>query len=324
MKAALCRAFGPPEQLEITEVETPAPGPGQILLGVKACAVNFPDTLVIQGKYQFQPPMPFSPGTDVAGVVRAMGEGVSGLRVGDRVFTLVPHGGYAEAVVCDARAAIPIPEGVDFVTAAAFQLTYSTAYHALVDRAQLQPGETLLALGAAGGVGLAAIEIGKLLGARILAAASSAEKLAACRESSADEGIDYSVEDLRERLKALAPGGVDVVFDPVGGALAEPALRSVGWKGRYLVVGFAAGDIPRIPLNLPLLKGCSIVGVFYGAFMTRERERNAANMRQLLAWLSESKIKPRISRIYPLERAADALNDVLARRAIGKVVLVMD
>lgn len=324
MKAVLCRAYGPPEQLEVAEVETPTPGAGQIVIAVKACAVNFPDTLIIQGKYQFQPPLPFSPGTDVAGVVQAVGAGVEGLKVGDRVLALVSHGGYAEAVACDASAATVIPASVDFVTAAAFQLTYSTSYHALVDRGGIQPGETLLVLGASGGVGLAAVELGKLLGARVIAAASSAEKLEVCRRYNPDEVIDYGVEDLRERLKALAPGGVDVVFDPVGGSLAEPALRSVGWKGRYLVIGFAAGDIPRIPLNLPLLKGYSIVGVFVGSFMMRESRHSQANVRRLLAWLAEGQIKPLISRTYPLERAADALNAVLARQAIGKLVLVTE
>ncbi len=225
MKAVLCRAYGPPEQLEVAEVETPTPGAGQIVIAVKACAVNFPDTLIIQGKYQFQPPLPFSPGTDVAGVVQAVGAGVEGLKVGDRVLALVSHGGYAEAVACDASAATVIPASVDFVTAAAFQLTYSTSYHALVDRGGIQPGETLLVLGASGGVGLAAVELGKLLGARVIAAASSAEKLEVCRRYNPDEVIDYGVEDLRERLKALAPGGVDVVFDPVGGSLASPSHR---------------------------------------------------------------------------------------------------
>jgi NADPH2:quinone reductase len=323
MKAVLCRAFGPPEHLDVAEVATPTPGAGEIVIGVKACAVNFPDTLVIQGKYQFQPPLPFSPGTDVAGVVQALGAGVEGAQVGDHVLALIPHGGYAEAVACDARAATHIPDGVDFVTAAAFQLAYGTSYHALVDRAALKPGETLLVLGASGGVGLAAVELGKLLGARVIAAASSAQKLEVCRERGADEVIDYSAADLRERLKALAPQGVDVVYDPVGGALAEPALRSVGWQGRYLVVGFAAGDIPRIPLNLPLLKGCSVVGVFFGAFLMREPGKFGANRRQLLAWLAEGKIRPLVSQTYPLERAADALNDILARRATGKLVLVM-
>lgn len=325
MKAILCREFGPPERLEYADVEPLTPGAGQIVLSVKACAVNFPDTLIIQGKYQYQPPLPFSPGTDVAGVVKSVGPGVETPRVGERVFGLVFHGGYAEEVVMPAAAAAPIPDGVDFVTAAAFQLTYGTAYHALVDRARLQSGETLLVLGAAGGVGLAAVEVGKTLGARVIAAASSPEKLAACREAGADEVIDYSAEDLRERLKALAGStGVHVIFDPVGGSLTEPALRSMAWGGRYLVIGFATGDIPRIPLNLPLLKGCSLVGVFYGALLTNDLALAMANQRELVVWLQQGRIRPRISHTYPLRDAALALNDIAARRAVGKVVLVME
>lgn len=323
MRAVLCRAYGPPESLDLAEIETPTPAAGQVVIAIRACAINYPDTLIIQGKYQYQPPLPFSPGTDVAGVVAAVGEGVTGLTVGDCVVTLVFHGGYAEAVAADARRVVRIPDGVDFVTAAASLLTYGTAYHALVDRADIQPGETLLILGAAGGVGLAAVDLGKRLGARVIAAASSAEKLAACREYGADEVIDYSAEELRERLKALAPNGVDVVFDPVGGALAEPALRGVGWKGRYLVIGFTGGEIPRIPLNLPLLKGCSLVGVFFGAFVQREAAHSLANTRRLLDWIAAGQIKPLVSQTYPLERVADALNAVLARRAIGKLALVM-
>ncbi len=325
MKAILCREFGPPERLEYAEVEPLTPGAGEIVLGVKACAVNFPDTLVIQGRYQFQPTMPFSPGTDVAGVVKSVGAGVERPRPGDRVFGLVMHGGYAEEVVMPAAAATPIPDGIDFVAAAAFQLTYGTAYHALVDRARIQSGETLLVLGAAGGVGLAAVEVGKALGARVIAAASSPEKLAACREAGADEMIDYSMEDLRERLKALAgAAGVNVVFDPVGGALTEPALRSMAWGGRYLVIGFATGEIPRIPLNLPLLKGCAVVGVFYGALLRHDPALARNNLRELTTWLGQGRIKPRVSATYPLRDAPLALNDVIARRAVGKIVLVVD
>ena len=324
MKAIRCREFGPPERLDYADIEPLTPGAGQIVLSVKACAVNFPDTLVIQGKYQFQPPMPFSPGTDVAGVVKSVGAGVETPRPGDRVFALVPHGGYAEEVALPAAAATPIPDGVDFVSAAAFQLTYGTAYHALVDRARIQPSETLLVLGAAGGVGLAAVELGKALGARVIAAASSPEKLAACRETGADEVIDYSTEDLRERIKTLTGGaGVNVVFDPAGGALTEPTLRGMAWGGRYLVIGFATGEIPRIPLNLPLLKGCSIVGVFYGGLLAQDPALAQANQRQLVAWLQQGRIKPRVSRTYPLRDAALALNDIAARRAVGKIVLEM-
>lgn len=326
MRAVVCREYGPPERLEVVERESPAPGKGQVLVAVQAAGVNFPDTLIIQGKYQVQPPLPFTPGSDVAGVVRTVGAGVESLRAGDRVmgFTGAGGGGFAEEAICDARNVVPIPAGVEFVTAAAFGLTYSTSYYALKDRGHLRPGETLLVLGAAGGVGLAAVELGHVMGARVIAAASSDEKLAVCRRYGADEVINYASEDLRERIKALTSGaGVDVVFDPVGGAYAEPALRGMGWEGRYLVIGFAAGEIPRIPLNLPLLKGYSIVGVFWGSFVAREPARNAENLRTLLAWLADGTIKPLVSATYPLEEVAQALNDILQRRVIGKVVLVV-
>lgn len=324
MKAILCREFGPPERLEYADVADLTPARGEIVLSVKACAVNFPDTLVIQGRYQFQPPMPFSPGTDVAGVVKAAGEGVTSPRVGDRVFGLVYHGGYAEEVILPASAALPLPDRVDFVHAAAIQLTYGTAYHALVDRARIQPGESLLVLGGAGGVGTATIEVGKALGARVIAAASSPEKVAACREIGAEEVIDYSTEDLRARINELTGGaGVDVAMDPIGGPFAEPTVRSMAWGGRYLIVGFTAGEIPRIPLNLPLLKSCSLVGVFYGSFLTKNPPLALANQRQLAAWLEEGRIAPRIFATYPLREAARALDDIATRRAIGKVVLIM-
>jgi NADPH2:quinone reductase len=310
----------------VAEIEPPRPGKGQVQLDVKACGVNFPDTLIIQGKYQFQPPMPFTPGSDVAGVITAAGEGVDAALVGARVAGFTgAAGGFAEQAVCDAQNLIALPEGTDFVHAAAFGLTYSTSYYALKDRARIQPGETLLVLGAAGGVGLAAVELGKILGARVIAAASSDEKLAVCRERGADEGINYSTDDLRERIKALTAGnGVDVIYDPVGGAYAEPALRSMAWGGRHLVVGFAAGEIPRIPLNLTLLKGCAIVGVFWGSFVARESQHNAENLRQLVAWLADGTIRPLVSATYPLAEVAHALNDLLERKATGKVVLVMD
>jgi NADPH2:quinone reductase len=325
MKAIVCRAYGPPESLVYADVADPTPGANEIVLSVKACAANFPDTLIIQGRYQFQPPLPFTPGTDVAGVVKAVGVGVDSPRPGDRVLGLVAHGGYAEEVVAPAVSAIPIPDGVDFVSAAAIQLTYGTAYHALVDRARIQPGETLLVLGAAGGVGMATIEVGKALGARVIAAASSPEKIAACRESGADEGVDYTSEDLRARIKELTGGkGVDVALDPVGSALTEPVVRGMAWDGRYLVVGFAGGEIPRIPLNLPLLKSCSIVGVYYGGLLGQNLPLALANQRTLVAWLAEGRIKPRISATYPLREAARALNDIASRRAIGKDVLVME
>jgi NADPH2:quinone reductase len=312
-----------PDTLVIEEREPLHPGKGQVVVSVKACGVNFPDTLIIQGKYQFKPEAPFSPGSEVAGIVKEVGEGVQSFKQGDRVIAFTGWGGFAEEVAVDAIKLIPMPPGLDFPIASAFVLTYGTAHHALKGRAQLQPGETLLVLGAAGGVGLAAIEIGKLLGATIIAAASSDDKLDTCVQHGASETINYAAQDLRERIKQITGGkGVDVIFDPVGGEYAEPALRSIAWKGRYLVVGFAAGDIPRIPLNLTLLKGCSIVGVFWGAFTEREPQHNADNLRELLTWLAEGKIRPHISATYPLERAADALYAMMNRKVQGKVVLV--
>ncbi|MGZ3665905.1 MAG: NADPH:quinone oxidoreductase family protein [Ktedonobacterales bacterium] len=325
MKAVLCRAYGPPEHLEIADVESPRPGKRQALVRVHAAGVNFPDTLIIQGKYQFQPPLPFTPGSDIAGRVTAVGADVDSVHVGDRVmgFTGVGGGAFAEEAVCDVASLTPIPDGVDFSTAAAAGLTYNTSYYALKDRAHLQPGETLLVLGAAGGVGLAAVELAHAMGARVIAAASSDEKLVICRQYGADETINYTTENLRDRLKALPNGnGVDVVYDPVGGPYAEPAIRGLAWNGRYLVVGFTAGDIPRIPLNLPLLKGSSIVGVFWGSFVVREPERHQQNQRQLASWLADGTIKPRISAAYPLTDVAHALNDILQRKAIGKVLLL--
>jgi NADPH2:quinone reductase len=322
MRAVLCKRYGPPSELVVEDVPSPQPGKGQVLVAVHAAGVNFPDTLIIQGKYQFKPEPPFSPGGEVAGIVREVGPGVTGIAAGDRVIAATTWGGYAEEVVAEAKRIIPMPEGMDFDTAATFVLTYGTSHHALKDRAALQPGETLLVLGAAGGVGLAAVELGKAMGARVIAAASSDDKLATCREHGADETINYASEDLRERLKALTDGrGVDVVYDPVGGDLSEPALRSMAWNGRFLVVGFAAGSIPSIPLNLALLKGCSIVGVFWGAFTRNEPRRNEANLQELLAWFKAGKVKPYISARYPLERAADALRDVMERKVKGKVVL---
>jgi NADPH2:quinone reductase len=323
VKAVLCKAYGPPESLVVEDVASPAPGRGQVVIRVAACGVNFPDTLIIEGKYQFKPPLPFSPGSEVAGVVAQLGEGVTGVRVGDRVMAVPGWGGFAEEVAVDAERLVPIPEGMDYPTAAAFVMVFGTAHYALKDRGRLLPSQTLLVLGAAGGVGLAAVEVGAALGARVIAAASSDEKLALCRQHGAAEGINYAAEDLRERVRALTGGeGVDVVFDPVGGAFAEPALRGLTWDGRYLVIGFTAGEIPRIPLNLPLLKGTSIVGVFWGAFTVRDPRRSRGYLQELLEWFQAGKIRPHVSATYPLERAADALNDLLARRATGKVVLV--
>ena len=323
MKAVLCKQYGLPDTLVIEDVPALTPAAGQVVVSMKAAGVNFPDALIIQGKYQMKPPFPFSPGTEIAGIVKAVGEGVQHPKPGDAVIAYAGYGGYAEEVAVDARACIPMPAGVDFKVAASFMMTYGTSYHALKDRAQLQEGETLLVLGAAGGVGSAAVELGKLMGARVIAAASSADKLDACKKLGADATIDYSKEDLREAVKRITEGkGVDVVYDPVGDKFAEPAMRDMAWGGRYLVIGFAGGDIPKIPLNLPLLKGFSIVGVFWGSFTRKEPKKNEANVRELLAWIAGGKLKPLVSEAFPLEQAAQALKDVMERRVKGKVVLV--
>src|SRR5499427_6531995 len=322
MKAVLCKAYGPPETLVFEEVAEPVPGPGEVVVAVKAASVNFPDILIIENKYQLKPPLPFSPGSELAGVVAAVGDGVSTFSPGDRVMAITGYGAFAEAVKTDARRLLPIPPGMDFPTAAAFGLTYATSEHALVDRGALKSGETLLVLGAAGGVGLAAIEIGKILGARVIACASTDDKLAVCRENGADETINYATEDLRERIRTLTGGaGADVVYDPVGGSYTELALRSIAWRGRLLVVGFAAGEIPRIPLNLTLLKGCAIVGVFWGEFTRREPRKFAESFAQLGRWYAEGRLKPHISATFPLERAADALTKLANREVTGKIVL---
>jgi NADPH2:quinone reductase len=324
VKAVLCKSFGPPESLVVEDIASPTPGPGEVVLSVKAASVNFPDVLIIQNKYQVKPPLPFSPGSEMAGVVKAVGEGVTTVRPGDAVMAITTHGAFAEEVKTEARRLLPIPPGMAFATAAAFGLTYATSEHALCDRGALQASETLLVLGAAGGVGLAAIEIGKILGARVIACASSDDKLAVCRAHGADDTINYAAEDLRERIKALTGGrGADVIYDPVGGAYTEPALRSIAWRGRLLVVGFAAGEIPKIPLNLTLLKGCSIVGVFWGEFARQEPQAFADAMAKLSRWFVEGRLKPHISATLPLERAAEALTLLAERKATGKVVLTV-
>lgn len=322
MRAVLCKELGPPEKLVVEDVPSPKAGKGQIVVSVKASGVNFPDTLIIQGKYQFKPELPFSPGGEVAGVVKTVGEGVTSLKPGDRVIASSGWGGFAEELVVDADRTIPMPDGMDFVPASAFVLTYGTSYHALKDRAQLQAGETMLVLGASGGVGLSAIQIGKMMGAKVIAAASTDQKLEVCKANGADELINYSKDDLRTRVKEVTSGkGVDVVYDPVGGAYSEPALREMAWKGRFLVVGFAAGDIPKVALNLALLKGCSIVGVFWGSFTRKEPDANQKNNEELMQFFAQGKVKPHIHATYPLERAAHALNDVMYKRVSGKVVL---
>lgn len=323
MRAVVCKEFGPPEKLVVEDLPTPSITDHQVLLEVKACGVNFPDLLIIENKYQFKPPLPFSPGGEVSGVVKTVGAKVTTLKPGDRVLGAPGFGGFAEEIAIDARNCVPIPASMPFDAAAAFLFTYGTSHYALKDRAALKPGETLLVLGAAGGVGLAAVELGKAMGAKVIAAASSTEKLAVCREHGADEGIDYSKEDLKERIKALTAGnGADVIYDPVGGDFSEQAFRSIAWEGRFLVIGFAAGPIPKIPLNLVLLKGAQIVGVFWGSFTMREPARHAANIQELMQWYAAGKLKPRISATYPFTRVAEALGDLAARRVKGKVVLV--
>ena len=324
VKAVLCKQYGPPETLVVEELPSPRAGPGEAVVSVKAASVNFPDVLIIQNKYQFKPPLPFSPGSELAGVVKEVGAGVSSVRPGDKVMAFTTYGAFAEEVKTDAARLLPIPEGMDYESAAAFVLTYGTSDHALRDRGSLQAGETLLVLGAAGGVGLAAIEIGKALGARVIACASSDEKLAVCREHGADATINYAAEDLRERIKSLTGGqGVEVIYDPVGGAYTEPAFRSIAWRGRLLVVGFAAGEIPKLPLNLALLKGAAVVGVFWGDFARREPKAFAGSIAQLGWWFREGKLRPHVSKIFPLEKAADALRLMAARQVKGKVVLAV-
>ena len=325
MKAVLCKHYGPPSDLVVEDIAALQAGEGQVLVEVHACGVNFPDTLIIQGKYQFKPALPFSPGAEVAGIVKEVGAGVTGFRPGDRVIAATTWGGYAQEALAQAERVTRMPDGMDFQTAAAFLLTYGTSHHALKDRGELKPGETVLVLGAAGGVGLAAVEIAKAMGARVIAAASTADKLAVCRQHGADETINYGSEDLRERIKALTGGrGVDVVYDPVGGAWSELALRSMAWKGRLLVIGFTAGEIPRLPLNLALLKGCSIVGVFHGGFQRNEPQAYQAQMAELFALVAQGRLKPAITARYPLEQAAQALQAFAERRVTGKVVLTTE
>jgi NADPH2:quinone reductase len=323
MKAIVCKDWGPPDSLQLEDLPDLVPGSGEVVVDVRAAGVNFPDVLTVQGKYQVRPPLPFTPGNEFAGVVRAIGDGVQGFAPGDRVIGFTRTGAFAEQALAPAEALMPMPADMDFDTAASITLTYGTSHHAVADRGALQAGETMLVLGAAGGVGLAAIEIGKALGARVIAAASSDEKLAVCRAHGADVLINYSTQDLREALKEATGGrGPDVVYDPVGGPYSEPALRSIAWRGRHLVVGFAAGEIPKLPWNLMLLKGASVVGVFWGDFVRREPKANLAAMREMLGWMAEGKLKPLVSKRYALADTAQALNDMAERKVTGKVVIV--
>jgi len=322
MKAVMCEEFGPPESLKLRDMPDLKPGKGQVRIRIEACGVNFPDTLIIENKYQFKPELPFAPGGEVAGTIDALGEGVTNAKIGEKVMAMTLSGGFAEQCVVDAKALLRRPASMPGDVAAAFTMTYGTSMHALKQRGKLQPGETLLVLGAGGGVGLAAVEIGALMGARVIAAASSDEKLAAAKAAGATEFINYATEDLRERIKDITKGqGVDVFYDPVGGDMFEKALRSTAWKGRGLVVGFAAGEIPKVPVNLALLKGCDIVGVFWGAFRMRETALDNENFAQLFAWYEAGKLKPYVSRTYPLTQAAEALNALKHRQAVGKIVL---
>ena len=324
MKALLCETHGPAETLVIRDIPEPQPGPGEIAIAVKAAALNFFDTLIIENRYQTKPALPFSPSAECAGMVVALGEGVSGWRVGERVAAWLGYGAARERVVVPAESAIRIPDTLSDAQAAGLFVTYGTALHGLIQRADVKPGETLAVLGAAGGAGLAAVEIGALMGAHVIACASSPEKLALARAHGASDGIDYATEDLRTALRRLTEGrGVDVLYDTVGGDLAEPALRSMGWEGRYLVVGFAGGGIPKIPLNLLLLKGCDLRGVFWGDFVRRDPAAQRTNMERLLGWVADGLIRAHVHAEIPLERWTEAYALIGDRKAQGKIVLTL-
>lgn len=322
MKAVLCKAYGPPESMVVEDLPDPVPGAGEVLVRVRAVGLNFFDNLIIRNMYQVKPALPFSPGAEYAGTVAALGAGVTGFKVGDRVMGNASHGAARTHLVVPASALAPIPEGLSDAQAAGMIITYGTTIHALKDRAQLKPGETLAVLGAAGGVGLAAVEIGKAMGATVIACASSDDKLAFCRGRGADLTINYASEDLKEKLRELTGGkGVDVIYDPVGDKYAEPALRSIAWEGRFLVIGFAGGEIPKIPLNLTLLKGCDIRGVFWGSFAQRNPEANRQNLMQVGQWAAEGKLSLHVHATFPLEKFAEAIGELTSRRARGKVIL---
>lgn len=331
MKALLSVEPGGPETLRLEEVPEPKPGPGELLVRVHACAINYPDVLIIEDRYQFRPPRPFAPGGEIAGEVLEAGEGVEGWQAGDRLIAVIGHGGLAEMVMVPARAAYRLPADRDYVEGAALLLTYATSIHALYDRGRLQAGQTLLVLGAAGGVGLAAVELGKAKGARVIAAVSSEDKAKAARRAGADEAIVYprgpfdkdGQKALTSQFKAaVGPDGADVIYDPVGGDYAEPALRAIGWEGRYLVVGFPAG-IPKLPLNLTLLKSCNVCGVFWGAFAARDPKANAAHVAELFRLWQAGSINPAVSATFPLERAGEAIAAMAARQVIGKLVVTL-
>ena len=321
MKAMLCKELGHPSQMILEDVPSPTPGKKEVLITVKACSVNFPDTLIVQGLYQFKPALPFSPGSDISGIVKAVGEGVKHVKPGDEVFGLVPHGGFAEEVIAPANSVFPKPPMMDHKVAASFMMAYGTSYYALKNRAKVKEGETLLVLGASGGVGLAAVELGKLMGAKVIAAASTDEKLALCKEYGADEIINYTNEDLKKRIKELTDGkGADIVYDPVGGDYTEAALRATAWEGRFLIIGFPAG-IAKIPMNLPLLKGCQIMGVFWGSFAMRTPNDNMQNTMELIQMYATGKLKPYIHGTYTLENSKQALIDMMDRKVKGKIII---
>ncbi|SNS42208.1 NADPH2:quinone reductase [Belliella buryatensis] len=325
MKAIICQEHGLPDSLRYMDVPEPEIGEHEVLIQVAASAVNFPDVLIIQNKYQFKPELPFSPGGEVSGIVEKVGSAVKHLQAGQRVLALCGWGGFAEKVKVEADRVFPIPPQMDFITAASTLYTFGTAYHALKDRANLQAGETLLVLGASGGVGLAAVALGKVMGAKVIAAASTAEKLQVCASHGASELINYEKEDLKERIKSLTDGrGVDVVLDVVGDKYAEPALRGMAWKGRYLVVGFAGGEIPKLPFNLALLKGCAVMGVFWGRFSKEEPKQSQQNIMELVGLIQSGKISQHIYKTYTLEEAPQALQDMLDRKVIGKGMIKID
>ncbi|WP_101674278.1 NADPH:quinone oxidoreductase family protein [Alloalcanivorax mobilis] len=321
MRAILCKELGPADKLVIEDVPSPQVSGDGVKVKVKAAGLNFPDTLIIQGKYQIKPELPFSPGGEMAGEIMEVGPEVKHLKPGQRVMGLTGYGSFAEEMVVSANRVIPVPDGMKDETAAAFSMVYGTSYHALKQRANIQPGETLLVLGASGGVGLAAVELGKAMGAVVIAAASTDDKLQVAKEAGADDLINYTDEDLKDALKSRYPQGIDVIYDPVGDRFTEPALRNMAWNGRFLIVGFAAGEIPKIPANLTLLKGCSVVGVFWGAFTAKEPKEHLQNVKELMQLFSDGKINPRVSEVFPFEQYEDALAALSSRRAKGKVVL---
>jgi len=322
MKALLCTRYGTPDDLTLADIPDPVAGAGEVTMRVEAAALNFFDTLIIANKYQTKPPLPFSPAAECAGNVEALGAGVTEFAVGDRVMAYTGYGAARERIAVSAKRLIKIPNNLDVDRAAGLCVTYGTTLHALKDRGKLRVGETLAVLGASGGTGVAAVELGKLMGARVIACASSAEKIAFARKHGADDGVDYGREDLKEALRRVTQGrGVDVVYDPVGGAYAEAALRSLAWQGRFLVVGFAAGEIPKLPLNLVLLKGCDVLGVFWGSWIERDPAGHRANMEQLLAWCMDGKLSSHVHAVYPLAQAPAALKAIAARQVMGKVIL---